>query len=308
MINKDDVCFIIDRRYFLLNEIRSQGYKTCSPYIDKTIIGRIFREIWFRVLKFPETVWYNKEVLNRGCKYFFVYDTLITRKYLEWLRKSFPEAMIIFQYNNLVGTARHILPNDIPEGIYPITYDEDDSKKYGIRLNKNGAYIYSAKNVKKDIKYDVIFVGRDKGRAEYLLHLQSEMNRMGLVTKFLIMPNGRFYIPKKYYSKPIPYKEIAKLLSQSKAVLNIGLPGLKGATVRDYESIFYQVKLITNNSNIKTYDFYKPENVFILGERNLSELSDFLRTPYIPVSQDILRRYTLDFMIENVISSLSNVD
>lgn len=304
MRKQDVVCFINDRRFFMNNEIKSQGYKSYTPYIDKTIIGRVFREFWFRVLRLPETVWYNKEVLNSGCEYFIVFDVLITRKYLEWLRRSFPTAKIIYQYHNLVGTARHILPKDIPEGIHADTYDVDDSKEYGLSLRQKGTYIYGTGIKKKDTKYDVIFVGRDKGRAEYLLKLQDEMNNMGLVTKFLIMPNGRFYIPKKYYSKPIPYKEIANLLSQTKAVLNIGLPGQMGATIRDYESIFHSVKLITNNSNIKSYEFYKPDNVFIIGKRELSDLPEFIESPFDTISEELLEQYTLDYMIESTISNM----
>ena len=307
MRRQDIVCFINDRRNFFNKEIRRQGYKIYSPYIDKTIIGRVLRELWFRVLKLPESVWYNKDVLDSGCEYFFVAETLITKKYLQWLHDSFPKAKIIFQYANLVGRARHILPKDIPDGIYADTYDEGDSKTYGLHLRKKGSYVYGSSIKQKDTKYDVIFVGRDKGRAEYLLKLKSDINNMGLETKFLIMPNGRFYIPKKYYSKPIQYEGIANLLSQTKAVLNICLPGQKGATVRDYESIFNRIKLITNNENIKTYDFYISDNVFILGERELSDLPEFLKSPFVSVPDEILKQYTLDNMVASTISSLNDL-
>lgn len=305
MIKQDMVCFIKDNRAVFNNEIKQKGYKIYSPYIDKTIVGRVFRELWFRVLKLPESIWYNKDVLNSKCDYFFVSETLITKRYLEWLRDSLPTAKIIFQYGNLVGRARHILPRDIPNDIYAYTYDKDDSKKYQLCLYEKGFYPYGSSLKKNKKIYDVIFVGRDKGRAKNILNLQRKMENMGLNIKFLIMPNGRFYIPNKYYTKPISYESITSLLLQARAVLNISMPGQKGATIRDYESIFNGIKLITDNANIKKYDFFMPENVFILGERNLSDLPEFLNSPYIPVSEEILEQYTLENMIENVINDIN---
>lgn len=57
------------------------------------------------------------------------------------------------------------------------------------------------------------------------------------------------------------------------------------------EAMFYNKKLITNNIHIKEYDFYIPRNIFILQERNISELKDFLDLPIIEIAQEIKNKY-----------------
>ena len=55
--------------------------------------------------------------------------------------------------------------------------------------------------------------------------------------------------------------------------------------------MFYNKKLITNNIYIKEYDFYNPHNIFILQERNISELKEFLELPTIEINQKIKNKY-----------------
>lgn len=107
-----------------------------------------------------------------------------------------------------------------------------------------------------------MYAGKDKGRSEEILSLQNEFEKLGLKTKFLIMPTTRVSKKKAFYSKPIPYEDVIKLVMESRAILNITLPDQQGATLRDYESIFNEVKLITTNKNIKFFDFYDSNNVF----------------------------------------------
>ena len=42
---------------------------------------------------------------------------------------------------------------------------------------------------------------------------------------------------------------------------------------------------------IKEYDFYNPRNIFILQERNISELKEFLELPTIEINQEIKNKY-----------------
>ncbi len=52
---------------------------------------------------------------------------------------------------------------------------------------------------------------------------------------------------------------------------------------------------------VKYQDFYNEQNCFLLTERPLSELKQFLNTPYIPVPDKILEKYTLKNWINNFI-------
>ena len=277
------------------------GYKTQTdvyskdciaqrPYKDTNLVERVLREIWFR-LQLPEKVWYKKVEEPNNIKAISVQDPLITRCYLEWLREQFPEARISYDYCNLVGKSRHLLPEEVPDGVTLTTYDRSDSEKYGMVLREGGEFSISQLREKQPIEYDIFYVGADKGRAEYLLLLKKQFEEMGLKTKMIITADKRFSFPNKIYSKPIPYEQVLDYDAKSRAIMNIVLPGQMGATKRDFEALFLKAKLITNNKNIKTFDFYEPKNVFILGEDNMEDLPKFVREPFVEVDPKILDKH-----------------
>lgn len=297
---KQNVIFITARRGYITEGLCVDGFDVIHPYKDKTLVGRIIREICFRI-GIPERVWYTK--INNDIENIIVQDPLITRKYLEWLKKIQPKSKIHFMYGNMVGNAKHIMPNCIPEGIAKWTYDMNDSKKYDILLHSSGGYSTSYIGNKKPALYDVFYVGADKGRGEYICELEKKMNMLGLKTKFIITADGKLSRKKSYYSKPIPYSKVIEYNNSSKSILNIVMPNQIGATMRDFESIFNSIKLITTNQRIKDYDFYREENVFILGERNLSELLDFLNLPFQPIDEKILKKYTIPTLVDEIVGA-----
>jgi len=296
----ETVIFITARRGYITDGLNASGFLTFYPYKDKTILGRVLREVWFQV-GLPEQVWYNNSIDNAHI--FIIHDPQITKRYLVWFKNKFKDSEVNFVYGNIVGKARHVYPKQIPDGIQIWTFDKNDSDKYKIRMHSSGGYLTSYIKTRKKVKYDVFYIGADKGRAQYIINLQKQMESIGIITKFLITANGKFSSKKTYYAEPISYDSVIDYVSESKAILNIMLPNQNGATMRDYESIFIGVKLITNNKNIKNYDFYIENNVFILGERDISELKDFLSTPFIQINKEILRKHTIYAFVKEIVSS-----
>jgi len=52
-------------------------------------------------------------------------------------------------------------------------------------------------------------------------------------------------------------------------------------------------KLITTNTGIKKYDFYNPKNILILDRDNPQIPPEFWDSPYEPIPQQIIDRYSL---------------
>ena len=296
---KEETVVVSARGRYAVEGIVSSGYSVIKPYKDKNIIGRVLREIWFRA-RLPERIWYNKKILKVHPKNIIVQDTLITKKYLKWVIKKFPSADIYYTYYNMIGKAKHLKPDKIPDKISVWTYDEGDAHKYGINLQSSAGYFRLYIGEPQEKKYDVIFVGADKGRGESLLKLQKRMEQMGLKTKFIITADGRFSRHKWYYSKGIEYSQIISLDNQSKALLNITMPHQKGITMRDFESVFNKVKLITNNTHIINFDFYRKENVFILGKDDWKDLPFFLNTPFHEIDNNILEKYLFEKLVDEM--------
>ena len=78
--------------------------------------------------------------------------------------------------------------------------------------------------------------------------------------------------------------------------------GQEGLTLRVLEALFYSKKLITNNKNIKKYDFYNPNNIFIWGVDDEKNLLNFINSDYITIEENILNRYSYDSWINRFIN------
>ena len=300
-VNKDNVIIIkAGGKSFPYNGIVKEGYNMETPYYEKGIISRILREICFRIPFLPKKIWFNKKICNYDIQYVLIWDPLITVDFLLWISEKFPQAQLNFCYDNLVGKARHLLPNQIPLNYKIWSYDKNDCEKYNLHLTPT-TYCTAYLKPKKETKYDVLFVGRDKGRASFLLDFEQKMKDLGLRTCFVITKDGRFSKQKSFYEKEISYEEIIDLITQSRSILNVALPGQVGITVRDLESLFMGVKLLTTNKYIKNADFYHKDNIFIIDEDySPNKILDFINRPYVEISKEVKNKHVFSYFIQKV--------
>ena len=59
-------------------------------------------------------------------------------------------------------------------------------------------------------------------------------------------------------------KEIDELITNSIAVIDCPLHDQNGLTIRTFDVLKSEKKLVTNNINIKKYDFYTQDNIFVV--------------------------------------------
>ena len=65
-----------------------------------------------------------------------------------------------------------------------------------------------------------------------------------------------------------------------------------GLSLRIFEAIGLDKKLITTNPTIVHYDFYHPNNMFYWDGSNLEELKAFLTLPYVPLAPGLKHKYS----------------
>ena len=80
--------------------------------------------------------------------------------------------------------------------------------------------------------------------------------------------------------------EVLKIFKESKAIIDCPLPNQRGLTMRTFEVLALKRKLITTNKNIKDYEFYTPDNIFIIE-------SDKEIIPMEFINTDFNKNYTL---------------
>ena len=70
---------------------------------------------------------------------------------------------------------------------------------------------------------------------------------------------------------------------------------------RPFEAIGLKKKLITNNIEIKNYDFYDPQNIFVIEDiENISISKDFFESEYKELPKEIVEKYFIKNWIETI--------
>ena len=101
-------------------------------------------------------------------------------------------------------------------------------------------------------------------------------------------------------TEPLPTQTVRKIYDTSRCVLDVEHGKQRGLTIRTIEMLGMGKKVITTNALIAQYDFYNPQNFFILDRENPVLDMSFLETPYIPLSGEIQEKYCLDSFLKEI--------
>ncbi|MCR5701101.1 MAG: hypothetical protein K6G76_03020 [Lachnospiraceae bacterium] len=186
------------------------------------------------------------------------------------------------------------------------SFDIEDCKKYDLEYYPP-VYSFEVPTKSGDKKYDVVFLGAEKGRLSQLEEIYSMINCYGYVQKYHIFKNDAPIIDSEGFnltSKRVFYNDYLGWVAKSKAILDIPQNGQEGFTIRVLESIFLQKKLITTCKRIKNCKIYNENNIFIIGEDDENKFRDFMMSPYVPLDGEVLSCYSFDNWVHNMFSDI----
>lgn len=181
---------------------------------------------------------------------------------LEACRCKWSKVKLVMLYLDSVNTSASIYANWLRmNGIFDLvyTFDARDAQKYGLRLCT--AY-YSKCNVNKvsQMKQDLYFCGyvnnsREKIIRSILSHCEEKQISLSADIVGL-----REYCPYRdtvrLQNTLIPYKQTLNEMVEAKCILDIVKPEQAGLTLRAYEAVVYNRKLLTNNKSILDFQYY----------------------------------------------------
>lgn len=107
----------------------------------------------------------------------------------------------------------------------------------------------------------------------------------------------------KYITHRITFKENLEQVQNSDVLLDFVDPLHEGLSIRFFEALYYRKKIITDNAIVKTYDFYHPNNIFVIENGNYHQIGQFLREPYHEISKEIIKRYSFSSWIKEIINN-----
>ena len=139
------------------------------------------------------------------------------------------------------------------------TFDPSDAGEYGLNYtNQLYSVISPVKKVDGQVS-DLYYIGHLKGRELFLSELISKGKDQDASLNIQLLgksEEGRQVEGAEYLKKRVPYEEVVNRLNYSKCILDITQEGQTGITLRYYEAVVYNKKLLTNNKSIVSLPFY----------------------------------------------------
>ena len=191
------------------------------------------------------------------------------------------------------------------------SFDKVDVKAFNLDFITN--YIFETKPLNSNPKYLFFNIsGNDDGYrfkqleqfANYLLTHNWSYNFISVFHK----PDKDSYkhavmaanSPVKIITTVIFVDEVIKLIEDCKIIVEFQRKNQIGLSFRVFEALGTKKKLITNNPDIINYDFYNPQNIFIIDEDNPIVPEDFVNSPYVDVPEEIICKYRVENWVKEV--------
>lgn len=194
------------------------------------------------------------------------------------------------------------------------TFDKEDAKL----LNLNFRPLFFTDKYKDSLpdysQIDVCFIGT--AHTDRYLFVKKTIEDLGQNLKsycYFYLQNPFLYVYNKVSNKEfrsVLYRDIcfkslsstsvANTIIKSKIIIDIHHPRQTGLTMRTIEVLGAKKKLITTNKDVINYDFFNSNNVYIVDRLNPKIDLKFLELPYMDISQEIYRKYSLQGWIEEI--------
>lgn len=286
-----------DFEKYYIKQMLGDRVTTQSFYCNMNRWVRYFAIIYIQKLKLPFShIWYGK--WKKELKQYnniILFDRNYNWNIIDYITKKNPNCRIIVWYwNNLQETKR--IPLKYRKFCEEWSFDVEDCKKYNLKYNTQFTFVDDiiAKYKNVDNKYDLCFIGHDKGRLNILLNIKKLFSALNLKVFYVIVQDKRSKTNYSKYEKPISYSENLNITARSNCVLEIVQKGQKGITLRCLEALMLQKKVITNNLELKNEQFYNKNNFLFFEGKNeltINDIEKFLGKEYEPISDTIIHYY-----------------
>lgn len=260
-----------------------------------------------------------KEVEQKNYDYFFaIKGEAIPREFILNFKKKHPQTQCI--YYTFDPICEHPLSNNFLSLFHKtFSFDPDDAKTLESEfLPLFYIDIYEKGNTSENLndkKYDLCCIGSTHtDRYLVISRLKKNLSQASLrwfcyfyapsrliffLRKIFDREMKKFSTEDIYFSS-LSHKEIFEIYKKSKAVVDINKPYQKGLTIRTFEVLATQCKLVTTNEAIKKYPFYSSDNILVIDREQPKIPLDFLQTEFCPIPQSIMKKYALEEWVKKI--------
>ncbi len=273
--------------------------------VNPDIIKTYIRQYFDRVMQTVSAKKYDVVFFISGQSLSFDADML------EKIKKSQPDAkFVLYQWDSMrnfphIGSVQKYF--DKCYSFDKRDCEENKSLRF-LPLFYCKRYEDIGKEKRKEYKYDFCFVGTAHPKKYKFINMITEQLREVYPRQFIYFffpsPIVFFYrkikdpeLRKAHYNEfhytPLKGDEMNRIFADSRCVLDSPQARQLGLTIRVLEALGSKKKLITTNEDIKNYDFYREENIYIYkGDIDMNNI--FFKSDYCEIDENIYHRYSLN--------------
>ena len=294
----------LEKKGHIINHIDFNTFTYKYPNFFYKIYNFILKTFFKSNLK---TLYYGKEIIKRLSEIDEKQDIILTIKGDFIDRKSISEfkqftKKSIGFFNDNTRRCPKII-RVIPSFDEVYSFEKEDCKQYNLKFAPNWIYNSNIQEHKETtIKYQVFNIISTDKRSAILSRIANDLLSKKINFKFIVYDKKNNGKDKslEYISKHIPLSVVNEYTNSSKVMLDINRKGQSGLSFRIFEAMAMQRKIITTNQSIKNYDFYNPNNILIIDEKNIKINKSFFETSYQPLKDEIYYKYTIQNWVKTM--------
>lgn len=190
---------------------------------------------------------------------------LMNLGFVEWIKGKYGGKTVLILRNMIVNKkypAVNGVDLNILKSIFDlvVTNEPNDAERYDLFFLSNPFSPLYRKKLKT--KYDICFIGKNKGREEILKRIAEQADKNNVIWDFKVVGEIR----RKSIFEHVdyqPYTEIIKQDMRSNCILEIVQPGQTSCSLRFQEAVCLGKKLLTNNTKVINEKYYNPNYIHI---------------------------------------------
>lgn len=288
-----------------------------NSFWSKAII-RVRKELYItRINAYYKNIW--KKIAEHKYSIFFVVNVeAMPMWFLERMKEKKGNAKFIYYaWDSLANRKNSINYLKFFDKIF--SFDKNDCDENPNIIFRPLFFIeeYSKLKQRSSFKYDFCFIGTaHSDRFPLLNSMRKQISQFGLTSfwylylqtrklylwRKLTNPNFKNAKMKDFEYTPMKQESILKHIEDSRIIIDIQHPKQTGLTMRTIEALGTRRKLITTNNSIKDYDFYRPENIYVIDRQNPQIDINFMKTDYIEPDPKIYQKYSISGWINDILS------
>ena len=280
-----------------------------SPWGSSCILSKFIR----RIIRLIDSLFKTSLIKKiNSCRYSFnkseKYCVIVETGYLMTCRELFLAKIIgypnIFVCLNLIDSIHASSPSliSVKSLVFStpwnmvISSDKGDCDEFGWFYP---GVMYSSLPPKKNrnIKYDAYYIGGLKGNRENtIVKVFNKLNSNGVSCHFDLWCHSNEQYDNRiisnslnYRKRFLKYSKVIKRIQESNCIIEIIQEGQNNQTLRWFEALYYNKKLLSNNPNIVKLPYYNPKYMHIISDKI------DIDTNWVKTREDIDYGYNLDF-------------